>query len=114
MGFIERLQKNIAKLEKRIEKEQMGIFNLQQKCDNKKITKAEFTIKKRAIEERINGMKSRIRVLQGGMVREKQHQEEKAEEKKKKEEEKLKKKEEKEKKKEEKTMEEKSEEQEEK
>jgi len=93
MGFIERLEKNVAKLEKRIQKEEMRIARLAEKCESKKITKADFTIKKRVIEERINGMKSRMRVLQGGMVREKQHQEEKAEEKKKKKEEKEKKKE---------------------
>jgi len=93
MGFIERMEKNIAKLGKRIQKEEMGIARLAEKCESKKITKADFTIKKRVIEERINGMKSRMRVLQGGIVREKQHQEEKAEEKEKKKEEKEKKKE---------------------
>ncbi len=102
MGFIERLEKNIAKLERRIEKEEMRITDLQLKCDSRKITKADFTIKRKLVEERINGMKSRIRILQGGMVREKQHQEKKAEEKEKKEEEKEKKKEKKIKKKEEK------------
>ena len=93
MGFIERMEKNIAKLGKRIQKEEKGIARLAEKCESKKITKADFTIKKRVIEERINGMKSRMRVLQGGIVREKQHQEEKAEEKEKKKEEKEKKKE---------------------
>ena len=93
MGFIERMEKNIAKLEKRIQKEEMGIARLTEKCESKKITKADFTIKKRIIEERMNGMKSRMRVLQGGIVREKQHQEERAEEKEKKKEEKEKKKE---------------------
>jgi two-component system chemotaxis sensor kinase CheA len=93
MGFIERMEKNIAKLQKRIEKEQMRITHLAEKCESKKITKADFNIKKRIIEERMNGMKSRMRVLQGGIVREKQHQEDRAEEKEKKKEEKEKKKE---------------------
>jgi two-component system chemotaxis sensor kinase CheA len=73
MGFIERMEKNIAKLEKRIQKEEMGIARLAEKSESKKITKADFTLKKRVIE--------------------KQHQEEKAEEKEKKKEEKEKKKE---------------------
>jgi hypothetical protein len=107
MGFIERMEKSIAKLEKRIEKEEMRIARLTEKCESKKITKADFTIKKRIIEERMNGMKSRMRVLQGGIVREKQHQEEKAEEKEKKKEEKEKKKEGKARKKENKGSEEK-------
>ena len=91
MGFIERLERNIAKLEKRIEREEHKIQNLREKCEQKKITKADFNIKKRHIDERINAMKSRIRVLQGGMTKEKRHQEEKAEEKRKKKEEKEKK-----------------------
>jgi hypothetical protein len=92
MGFIERLEKNIAKLEKKIEKEQLKIAALNERCESKKITKAEFNLKKRHHDEHIHAFSSRIRVLQGGIVREKQHIEEKAEEKEKKKEEKEKKK----------------------
>ena len=98
MGFIERLEKQIAKLEKRIGKEEAKIAQLNARCDAKKITKADFNIKKRQVEEKIHAMNARIRVLQGGIVREKTHQEEKAEEKEKKQEEKEKKKERKERK----------------
>jgi cellulose biosynthesis protein BcsQ len=92
MGFIERLEKQIAKLEKRIEKEQVKLAQLGTRCDSKKITKADFSIRKRQHDEKIHAMNARIRVLQGGIVREKAHQEEKAEEKEKKQEEKEKKK----------------------
>jgi len=92
MGFIERLEKQIAKLEKRIEKEQVKLTQLGARCDSKKITKADFSIKKRQYDEKIHAMNARIRVLQGGIVREKTAQEEKAEEKEKKQEEKEKKK----------------------
>ena len=88
MGFIERLERNIARLEKKIEKEQMRIEQLHEKCESKKITKANFNIRKMQIEGRIHAMNSRIRVLQGGMTKEKKHQEEKAKEKQKKKEEK--------------------------
>jgi hypothetical protein len=98
MGFIERLEKNIAKLEKSIDKEKIKISFLEDKCDSKKITKAEFNLKRRRHDEHIHAMSARIRVLQGGIVREKQHIEEKAEEKEKKKEEKEKKKEKKERK----------------
>lgn len=97
MGFIDRLEKNIAKLEKKIEKEEMRIAQLEAKCEGKKITKAEFCLKKRHHDERVHAYSARIRVLQGGIVREKQHIEEKAEEKEKKKEEKEKKKDKKEK-----------------
>lgn len=97
MGFIDRLEKNITKLEKKIEKEEMRIAQLEAKCEGKKITKAEFCLKKRHHDERVHAYSARIRVLQGGIVREKQHIEEKAEEKEKKKEEKEKKKEKKEK-----------------
>ena len=98
MGFIERLERNITKLETKIEKEQMKIAQLEAKCESKKITKAEFCLKKRHHDEHIHSFSARIRVLQGGIVREKQNIEEKAEEKEKKKEEKEKKKEKKEKK----------------
>jgi hypothetical protein len=101
MGFIERLERNIAKLEKKIEKEEMKIAQLEAKCESKKITKAEFNLKKRRHDEHIHAWSARIRVLQGGIVRENKHIEEKAEEKEKKKEEKEKKKEKKEKKEEE-------------
>ena len=87
MAFMDRLQKNINKLEKRIERENQKIDSLKQKCDNKQITKADYSLKKKRIEEKIHAMNSRIRVLQGGMTREKKHQHEKAEEKRKKKEE---------------------------
>ena len=106
MGFIDRLEKNIAKLEKKIEKEQQRIAQLEAKCESKKITKAEFSLKKRHHDERIHAYSARVRVLQGGIVREKQHIEEKAEEKEKKKEEKGKKKEKKEKKEKEEELEE--------
>lgn len=92
MGFMERLEKNIARLEKKIEKEQIRIEQLKEKCESKRITKANFNIKKKQIEGKMHAMNSRIRVLQGGMTREKKHQEEKTIEKQKKKEEKEKKK----------------------
>jgi hypothetical protein len=92
MTFIERLEKNIAKLEKKIEKEQLKIAALQERCEGKKITKAEFNLKRRHHDEHIHAFSARIRVLQGGIVREKQSIEDKAEEKEKKKKEKEKKK----------------------
>ena len=92
MGFIERLEKNIAKLQKKIEKEQLKIAALEERCESKKITKAEFNLKRRHHDEHIHAFSARIRVLQGGIVREKQSIEDKAEEKEKKKEEKEKKK----------------------
>ena len=66
MGFIERLEKNITKLETKIEKEQMKLAQLEVKCEGKKITKAEFCLKKRPHDERIHAMafaSSSIRLL---------------------------------------------------
>lgn len=92
MSFIKRLEKNIAKIEKSIAKEKKKIEDLRVKCEAHKITRAEFNIKKKKIEEIIRNMDSRLRVLRGGIAKEKRYQEEKAEEKKKKKEEKEKKK----------------------
>ena len=92
MGFKERLEKNIAKIEKRIKKEEIKIEHLQEKLNSKKITKAKFNIEKRKIDDKIRIMKRRTSDLHGWTVKEKHHQDEKAEEKKKKKEEKKKKK----------------------
>ena len=96
MSFEARLQKAIAKKEAQMEKEKQKIEMLKEKLDSGKITRAEYSIKKKHHEETIKAMSSRMRVLQGGLTREKRHQEEKAEKKKEKEEEKQKKKKEKE------------------
>ena len=91
MSFETRLKKGIAKKEAEIEKERQKIDVLKEKLDSGKITRAEFNIKKKHHEEIIKAMSSRMRTLQGGLTREKRHQEEKAEKKKEKEEEKQKK-----------------------
>ena len=83
MSFVGRLERNIEKLEKNIEKEQKQIEELHDKLESKKITSAEFTIKKKRIEAKIRAMDSRMRVLQGGIAKEKRRLEEKAEEKRK-------------------------------
>ena len=93
MTFLQRLEKNIAKYEKRIEKEEMKIAQLGTKFENKKITKAKLNIETRKIRDRIKAMKARIQTLRGMTVKEKQHLEEKAEEKREKKEKKEKKKE---------------------
>jgi len=51
MSLVGRLEKNIAKLEKSIEKDHEKIDELSAKCESHKITKAEYNIKKRHIEE---------------------------------------------------------------
>jgi hypothetical protein len=82
MSFEKRLQKAIAKKEAQMEKEKQKIDKLKEKLDSGKITRAQFNIKKMHHEELIKAMSSRMRVLQGGLTREKRHQEEKAEKKK--------------------------------
>jgi hypothetical protein len=61
----------------------MKIENLHEKCERKKITKAEFNIKEKHIEEKIHAMKSGMGSLHGEIVKAKRHLEEKIKEKKK-------------------------------
>ena len=75
MSFETRLQKAIAKKEVQMEKEKQKIEMLKEKLDAGKITRAEYSIKKKHHEETIKAMSSRMRVLQGGLTREKRHQE---------------------------------------
>ncbi|KAA0007910.1 MAG: hypothetical protein FE037_05405 [Thermoplasmata archaeon] len=77
MGLIERLEKNIEKLEKRIEKNKQKIEELERKYREKKLTKADFIKKKRKYEDLIHGLNARIRILRGGIAREKREMEEK-------------------------------------
>lgn len=92
MSFEKRLEKAIARKEKEIEKEHKKIDALEEKFNAHKITPAEFNIKKKKINEIIKSISSRMRVLQGGLTRERRHQDELVEEKKKKKEKKLEKK----------------------
>jgi hypothetical protein len=92
MSFEKRLEKTIAKKEKAIKKEQQKIEMLKEKIDSGKITRAEYNLKKKGVEEKIRTMNSRVRILQGMIAKEKRRQEELAEEKMKKKEEKEKKK----------------------
>ena len=77
MTAIKRCEKHIEKLEHKIEKEQLKIEHLQDQCENNKITKAEFNIKKNHIEEKIHVMKSEIGSLHGEIAVEIRHLEEK-------------------------------------
>ena len=75
MSFQKRLKRNIEKKEKTIEKERQKIEMLKEKLDAHKINRAEYNIKKKKIGEKIRFMDSRMRVLQGGLTKEKRQQE---------------------------------------
>ncbi len=92
MSFIKRLEKRIGKKEKDIEKERKKIETLKEKLDSGKFTKAEYNIKRRHIGEQIKHMDARVRVLRGGITKEKHNAEEKIKEKEKKQKEKQEKK----------------------
>ena len=81
MSFIGRLERNIEKLEKHIEKEHNKTSELFKKYCDKKMTHAEFNLKSEKIERKIREMDSRKRVFQGAIAKEKRHLEEKAEKK---------------------------------
>ncbi|HEB37721.1 MAG TPA: hypothetical protein ENI14_03570 [Thermoplasmatales archaeon] len=79
MALIKRLEKQIEKIEKRIQKNEEKIRELKSKYDAKKISRAEFNIKKQKYEAMIHGLNARIRILKGGIAREKRKEEEKKE-----------------------------------
>jgi chromosome segregation ATPase len=79
MGLIKRLEKQIEKIEKKIQKNEDKIRELKARYDAKKITRAEFNIKKQKYEAMIHGLNARIRVLKGGIAREKRKEEEEEE-----------------------------------
>ena len=73
------MERNIEKLEKNIEKEHTKTEELFNKYCDKKITHAEFNLKREKIERKIRAMDSRKRVLQGAIAKEKKHLVEKGE-----------------------------------
>lgn len=77
MGFLERIDRNMKKIEKQIEKEEQKKATLDQKLSDKSITKAKHNIDQRKIDQKIRAMKKRIRDLQGMALKEKKHIEEK-------------------------------------
>jgi len=113
MSFADRLVKKINAKEKQIAKETLKLDDLKVKLDSHKLTRAQYNIKKKHIEEKLKAMNSRMRGLQGLLAKEKRHQEEREEEKQKKKEEKEKKKQKKQEKKESEELEEAEEKQEE-
>ena len=81
MSLAGRLERNIVKLKKNIEKDHEKIDEIGAKCESHNITRGKFSVKRKHIEEKIRAMDSRMRVLQGGIAKDKRHLEEKAEEK---------------------------------
>ena len=77
MSFIKRLEKNIIKREKAIEKENEKLDILKNKLNSNELTRAEYNIKKGKIENNIRTLDARIRTLKGIITKEKKHIEEK-------------------------------------
>ncbi len=77
MSFIDRLERNIAKREKTIEKENEKLIDLKNKLDSNELTRAKYNIKKGKIENRIRTIDARIRTLKGMIIKERKHIEEK-------------------------------------
>ena len=77
MGFLERVERNIQKIEKQIKKEEQRKAIFDQKLSEKSITKAKHIIEHNKIDQKIRALKKRIRDLQGMSLKEKKHIEEK-------------------------------------
>lgn len=77
MGLMKRVDREIAKLEKKIQKEHMRLEKLEQQYKDKKITKAKLHMGKKDIEQKIKNYKNRIGTLKGLAVKEKHNIEEK-------------------------------------
>ncbi len=77
MSFINRLEKNITKREKTIEKENEKLTDLKNKLNSNELTRATYNIKKGKIENKIRILDARIRTLKGMVIKEKKIIEEK-------------------------------------
>ncbi|MCJ2513778.1 MAG: hypothetical protein LN408_04990 [Candidatus Thermoplasmatota archaeon] len=77
MSFINRLEKNITKRGKTIEKENEKLTDLKNKLNSNELTRATYNIKKGKIENKIRILDARIRTLKGMVIKEKKIIEEK-------------------------------------
>ncbi len=77
MIFINRLEKNITKRGKTIEKENEKLTDLKNKLNSNELTRATYNIKKGKIENKIRILDARIRTLKGMVIKEKKIMEEK-------------------------------------
>jgi flagellar biosynthesis chaperone FliJ len=77
MSFINRLEKNITKRGKTIEKENEKLTDLKNKLNSNELTRATYNIKKGKIENKIRTLDARIRTLKGMVIKEKKIMEEK-------------------------------------
>lgn len=77
MSFIARLEKNITKRKKTIEKENEKLTDLKNKLNSNELTRATYNIKKGKIENKIRTIDARIRTLKGMVIKEKKIIEEK-------------------------------------
>lgn len=77
MSFINRLEKNITKRGKTIEKENEKLTDLKNKLNSNELTRATYNIKKGKIENKIRILDARIRTLKGMVIKEKKIMEEK-------------------------------------
>ena len=71
MSFINRLEKNITKRGKTIEKENQKLTDLKNKLNSNELTRATYNIKKGKIENKIRTLDARIRTLKGMVIKEK-------------------------------------------
>jgi len=77
MDLTRKLEKKIEKIEKNIEKKHNQIEKLRLKCKNHVIADYDFISQKKGIEEKINIMNLRIRVIKGETAKKKRQIEEK-------------------------------------
>lgn len=80
MSRISRFEGQINKLEKKLEKHEEKMQILTDQFHQKKISEHTFSVKKDKIVDQIRGMKARIRLFQGGIMKERKYLQEKEKE----------------------------------
>ena len=75
MTTYDRMEKRIEKLEKNLEKNREKIKDLEMKCEAHTISDKRYDSKKRHLTEKIRTLDSQVRVLKGGLVKQKHHKE---------------------------------------
>ncbi len=79
MSVSHRLERKIEKLEQKIDKQKQKMNMLQQRHHDHVITDKKFSSQKARFQSRIRNLDAQIRILKGGLVKQKHHLDKSAE-----------------------------------
>jgi chromosome segregation ATPase len=79
MSTYDRMERKIERLERHIDKHKQKMNELHQKHQNHEISERKYCSKKNHIQSKIRDLDAQVRILKGGLVKQKHHLKDSAE-----------------------------------